>query len=80
MNDEIQFGEVEEASPQKTLRPDRNKHFAVAPYGTPAEGELPIFLDMDVAHDMEMHAQSDKSDAGREWRTRRPGSALLELP
>ena len=61
MNDEIQFGEVEEASPQKILRPDRNKHFAVAPCGTPADGELPIFLDLDVAHDMEMHAQSDKT-------------------
>jgi proteasome lid subunit RPN8/RPN11 len=61
MNDEIQFGEIEEASPQKILRPDRNKHFAVAPYGTPADAELPIFLDLDVAHDMEMHAQSDKT-------------------
>ncbi|MBC7854468.1 MAG: Mov34/MPN/PAD-1 family protein [Pirellulaceae bacterium] len=61
MNDEIQFGEIEEASPQKILRPDRNKHFAVAPCGTPADGELPIFLDLDVAHDMEMHAQSDKT-------------------
>src|SRR6188472_4292558 len=61
MNDDIQFGEVEEASPQKTLRPDRNKHFAIAPIGTPAEGELPIFLDMDVAHDMEVHAQSAKT-------------------
>lgn len=61
MNDEIQFGEIEEASPQKTLRPDRNKHFAVARYGTPADAELPIFLDLDVAHDMEMHAQSDKT-------------------
>ncbi len=61
MNDDIQFGEVEEASPQKILRPDRNKHFAVAALGTLADGELPIFLDLDVAHDMEMHAQSDKT-------------------
>src|SRR5436190_640619 len=61
MNDDIQFGEVEEASPQKNLRPDRNKHFAVAALGAPAEGELPIFLDLDVAHDMEMHAASDKT-------------------
>jgi proteasome lid subunit RPN8/RPN11 len=61
VNDEIQFGEVEEASPQKVLRPDRNKHFSVAAIGTPTDGELPIFLDMDVAHDMEVHAQSDKS-------------------
>lgn len=61
MSDEIQFGEIEEASPQKVLRPDRNKHFAIVPYGEPKEDELPIFLDLDVAHDMEMHAQSDKS-------------------
>jgi proteasome lid subunit RPN8/RPN11 len=61
VNDDIQFGEIEEASPQKVLRPDRNKHFAVAPLGTPTDGELPIFLDLDVAHDMEMHAQSDKT-------------------
>jgi proteasome lid subunit RPN8/RPN11 len=61
MNDDIQFGEVEEASPQKILRPDRNKHFAIVPYGLPKDDELPIFLDLDVAHDMEMHAKSDES-------------------
>ena len=61
VDDEIQFGEVEQASPQEHLRPDRNKHFAVAAYETPVEGELPIFVDLDVLHDMEDHALSDTS-------------------
>lgn len=61
MNDDIQFGEVETARPQKQLRPDQNKHFAVVAYGTPREGELPIYLDLDVMADMELHAESDTS-------------------
>ncbi len=61
VNDDIQFGEVETARPQKQLRPDQNKHFAVAAYGTPREGELPVFIDLDVVHDMELHAASDTS-------------------
>ncbi len=61
MNDDIQFGEVETARPQKQLRPDQNKHFAVVAYGAPRDGELPIFLDLDVAADMELHAESDTS-------------------
>jgi proteasome lid subunit RPN8/RPN11 len=61
VNDDIQFGEVETARPQKQRRPDQNKHFAVVAYGTPREGELPIFIDLDVVADMEMHAASDTS-------------------
>ena len=61
MNDDIQFGEVETARPQKQLRPDQNKHYAVARYGTPRHGELPIYVDLDVVADMEMHAESDTS-------------------
>ncbi|MDX1943964.1 MAG: Mov34/MPN/PAD-1 family protein [Pirellulaceae bacterium] len=61
MDDEIHFGEVEHASTQRQLRPDRNKHFAVAAYETPREGELPIFVDLDVLRDMERHAASDTS-------------------
>jgi proteasome lid subunit RPN8/RPN11 len=61
VNDDIQFGEVETARPQKQLRPDQNKHFAVAPYGAPKDGELPIFIDLDVVHDMELHAESNTS-------------------
>ena len=56
MDDGIHFGEVEEASPQASLRPDRNKHFAVVEYEAPADRDLPIFVDLDVLHDMEEHA------------------------
>ena len=59
LDDGIQFGEVEEASPQANLRPDRNKHFAVAEYEAPADRDLPIFVDLDVLQDMEDHALSD---------------------
>ncbi|QDU94885.1 Mov34/MPN/PAD-1 family protein [Lignipirellula cremea] len=61
MDDDIQFGEIEESSPGQHLRPDRNKHFAVVGYEEPREGELPIFVDLDVMRDMETHAQSDTS-------------------
>ena len=61
MDDEIQFGEVEEASPQTSLRPDRNKHYAVVEYGSPENRDLPIFVDLDVLADMEDHALSDTS-------------------
>ena len=59
--DGIQFGDLEEAEPQRELRPDRNLHFAVAPYGRPNEEELPVFIDIDVMRDMETHALSDTS-------------------
>ena len=61
MDQEIQFGEVEETPPQRELRPDRNLHFAVVACGEPAEGELPVFVDLDVLREMEAHAQSDTS-------------------
>lgn len=60
MNDDgISFGDVEEAAPEGALRPDKNRHFAVAAYGSPEEQDLPIFVDLDVLLDMEDHAQSD---------------------
>lgn len=61
MSDDIQFGDVEEVQPEKNLRPDRNRHFAVVPYGKPNDRELPIFVDLDVLLDMEAHAASDKT-------------------
>ncbi|MEX2175064.1 MAG: Mov34/MPN/PAD-1 family protein [Pirellulaceae bacterium] len=61
LDEEIQFGEVEQASPQVALRPDQNKHYAVEAYEAPRDGELPIFVDLDVARDMEEHALSDTS-------------------
>lgn len=56
---DIQFGELEEEQPDEALRPDRNAHFAIAPYGEPQEDELPIFVDMDVLIEMESHALTD---------------------
>jgi proteasome lid subunit RPN8/RPN11 len=61
VDDGISFGEVEEAAPEGALRPDRNRHYAVAMYGQPQEQDLPIFVDLDVLLDMEDHAQSDTS-------------------
>jgi len=59
VNDEIEFGEVEHAAPQRALRPDDDRHYAVVRYGERREGELPIFVDLDVLADMEQHALSD---------------------
>ncbi len=61
MDSDIQFGELEEYAPEPQLRPDRNKHFAVAACGDPDPDELPVFIDLDVLLDMEQHAQSDTS-------------------
>jgi proteasome lid subunit RPN8/RPN11 len=59
--DDIQFGDVQEAIPETSLRPDRNAHFAVVSYEDPEEREIPVFLDLDVMIDMEEHAASDTS-------------------
>ncbi|HMC11587.1 MAG TPA: Mov34/MPN/PAD-1 family protein, partial [Pirellulaceae bacterium] len=59
MNDEIEFGEVEQAAPKGALRPDENRHFAVVAYGEPKDGDLAIYVDLDVLADMEEHALSD---------------------
>ena len=41
------------------LRPDRNKQFVVAECGEIQDGELPIFVDLDVLRDMEAHAREN---------------------
>lgn len=61
MDSDIEFGDVQEAKPEQELRPDRNAHYAVVAYESPKEGELPIFIDLDVFRDMEEHAASDKT-------------------
>ena len=61
MDDGIQFGEVEEVSREKRLRPDQNKHYAIVEYESPREGELPVFVDLDTMRDMESHAVTDTS-------------------
>ncbi len=59
MDADIQFGDLEEAQPETHLRPDRNKHYAVVAYDSPDERDLPIFIDLDVMRDIEIHAQSN---------------------
>ena len=59
MDDEIQFGDVEEAQRERRLRPDCNKEYAVVEYEAPNDRDLPVFVDLDTARDMEQHAQSD---------------------
>ncbi|MCA9263571.1 MAG: Mov34/MPN/PAD-1 family protein [Planctomycetales bacterium] len=62
MNDaEIQFGDIEERQYERRRRPDRDGHFAVVPYGHPNPDQLPIFIDLDVLQDIEVHAQEDTS-------------------
>ncbi len=59
MASDMQFGDVEQAGVLHALRPDRNRHFAVAACGRPAEEDLPIFVDLDAMREMEEHALSD---------------------
>lgn len=61
MNADIEFGDLEQTQPLKKLRPDRNKHYAVASCYAPVDTDLPIFIDLDVMRDMELHAMSDTS-------------------
>ncbi len=59
MDDEIRFGEVEEVSRGKRMRPDQNRHYAVVPCQSPSHTDLAIYVDVDVLRDMEIHALSD---------------------
>lgn len=58
---DIQFGDLEEAQPEPRLRPDQDMHFAVVPCMNPVDGELPIYVDVDAAIDIETHAKTDTS-------------------
>lgn len=59
MDTDIQFGDVQQPAPQRRMRPDRNHHYAVVPCHSPSDGDLPIYIDMDVARDIEAHARSN---------------------
>ena len=50
---------VQHAERQTHRRPDENKHFGVVPVFEPAEGDLRIYVDIDVMRDMEGHALSN---------------------
>lgn len=58
---EIEFGDVQEIEYRERRRPDLDGHFSVAPYGDPRDTDLPIFIDVDVLADIELHSQSDTS-------------------
>jgi proteasome lid subunit RPN8/RPN11/nitrogen fixation-related uncharacterized protein len=58
---DIEFGDLQHVPPRTARRPDADLHFAVAEYGQPAEGELPIYVDLDVMREIETHAASDTS-------------------
>lgn len=59
MSSDIQFGDLEESEPQRSLRPDQDAHFATAMVGTVGDDELLIFVDLDAQRDMEAHALSN---------------------
>jgi proteasome lid subunit RPN8/RPN11 len=61
MTSDMQFGEVQQVEASSARRPDRNRHFAVAACGRPADDDLPIFVDLDAIREMEDHALSDTS-------------------
>ena len=42
------------------MRPDQDAQFIVAPVGEVRDGEMPIFVDLDVMRDMVAHAYSNK--------------------
>jgi proteasome lid subunit RPN8/RPN11 len=59
MDMDMEFGELEEDAPDESLRPDQNKHFCVVGYDSPSSEDMPIYVDIDVMRDMELHALSD---------------------
>ena len=56
---DIQFGDIEHSSPATALRPDQDAHFAIRAIGNPSDGDMPIFVDLDVMRDMEAHSISN---------------------
>ena len=59
MDDEIQLGEMAQAQPQISIRPDDDAHFSTKVVGQTASDDLTIFVDLDVQRDMEAHALSN---------------------
>lgn len=59
MDSDIHFGELEHTAPRPQLRPDQNRHYAVAACGAAGEDELLIYVDIDVMRDIESHASSN---------------------
>ncbi len=61
MEGDIEFGDLQHVPPRTARRPDADLHYAVAEYGEPIDGELPVFVDLDVMREIESHAASDTS-------------------
>jgi proteasome lid subunit RPN8/RPN11 len=59
--DDIVFNDVAYRQPRRLRRPDRDPGRACIAYGTPRDGDLPIFLDHGPADRIERHALSDTS-------------------
>ena len=59
MDDEIQLGELAQAEPQTSIRPDQDAHFSTKVVGQTDSDDLAIFVDLDVQRDMEAHALSN---------------------
>lgn len=58
-DDGMTFGEVRHREPTRMKRPDRDPRFACIACQTPQADDLPIFLDLEPADQIERHALSD---------------------
>jgi proteasome lid subunit RPN8/RPN11 len=56
---DIEFGKLQEVTPQVGLRPDEDGQLLVATIGQPRPDDLRIYVDLDVMRDMEAHALSN---------------------
>lgn len=58
---DIEFGKLNQATPQVALPPDQDGQIAVVAIGNPQSEDLRIFVDLDVMRDMEAHARSNQT-------------------
>lgn len=59
MDDSISFGEVEQTEPDPHRRPDQDGHLAVVSVGKVQADDLPVYVDIDTALDIESHVQEN---------------------
>ncbi|MEZ6106381.1 MAG: Mov34/MPN/PAD-1 family protein [Pirellulaceae bacterium] len=58
-SDDIEFGAVQESGPSHGSRPEDDPRLCVVGCQSPDDGDLPIYIDLDVVLDIHRHAQSD---------------------
>lgn len=58
-DDEIEFGAIRESTPDLGMRPDLDPRLCVVACQNPSMNDLPIYIDLDVALDVQQHAHSD---------------------